>query len=133
VDALGAWLSGTPLSAAQGAQPDNTDLLSRIYETLGQPNEEKKWLAMSLRKTLKEHAYTPWDFIAEYDDAAFICAVYESVLGRPPSGDDLAFRIEELLAGKSRDAFFAEIMGTDEHRRGHLYGIAAHLKLREAI
>ncbi len=131
-DALGAWLSGRSLPSAQGDHPDSADLLTRIYEALGEPNEEKRWLAMSLRKTLKEHAYTPWDYIAEYDDAAFVCAVYESVLGRPPSGDDLAFRVEELLAGKSREAFVTEIMGTDEHRRGHLYGIAAHLKHREA-
>jgi len=131
-DALGVWLSGKPLPSAQRAQPDSADLLARVYEALGQTNEEKRWLAMCLRKTLKEQAYTPWDFIAEYHDAAFVYAVYEAILGRPPSGDDLAFRIEELLAGKSREAFVTEIMGTDEHRRGHLFGIVAHLKHREA-
>lgn len=128
IDALTAWLAGTDLAAAQAAQPENAERLSQIYEALGEPNEEKRWLALSLRKTLKEHAYTPWDVIAEYGDAAFVRAVYLSILGRSPSPDDLAFRIEELNQGKTREAFFLEIMDTGEHRHGHLHGIAAHLK-----
>jgi hypothetical protein len=131
VVALDAWLTGTGLGVAQVAHPEDAELLARVYEALGESNDQKRWLAMSLRKTLKEHAYTPWDFIGEYDDAAFVRAVYESVLGRPPSPDDLAFRVEELEQGKTREAFFLEIIATDEHRRGHLYGIAARLKQQE--
>ena len=33
---------------------------------------------MTLRKTLKEHVYTSWDFIAECDDTTFVRAVYEA-------------------------------------------------------
>lgn len=128
IDVIGAWLADTDLETTKTAQPDNADCAVQVFEMLGEPSEEKRWLAMSLRKTLKEHAYTPWDFISEYDDAAFVRAVYESILGRPPSPDDLAFRVEELAAGKSREAFFVEAMGSDEHRRGHLHGVAGRLK-----
>lgn len=128
VTALSAWLAAEDLAAAQAAHPEDAELVAKIYEALGEVNDQKRWLAMCLRKTLKEHAYTPWDFIEEYDDASFVRAVYQSVLGRPPSPDDLAFRIEELNEGKTREAFFLEIMATDEHRRDHLHGVAARLK-----
>jgi hypothetical protein len=128
IDAIGAWLADPDLVAAQTSQPDSGGRVVQVFEALGEPSEEKRWLAMSLRKTLKELAYTPWDFISEYDDAAFVQAAYESILERPPSPDDLAFRVEELAAGKNREAFLAEVMGGDEHRRGHLHGVAGRLK-----
>ena len=83
---------------------------------------------MCLQKTLKEHVYTPWDFIAECDDVAFVRAAYEAILGRPPSPDDLQFRVEELREGKSREDFFQEILAAPEHQMGHLYGVAGVLK-----
>lgn len=128
IDALGAWLDGVELVMAQEAMPDSAGQLADVYAALGDSTDEKRWLAMCLRKTLKEHAYTPWDFINEADDAAFVRAVYMSILGRPPSPDDLTFRLEELAAGKTREAFFVEIMGADEHRQGHLHAVAAHVK-----
>ena len=128
IDAIGAWLADVDLGTAKTAQPNGGGCMSHVFEALGEPSQEKRWLAMSLRKTLKEHAYTPWDFISEVDDAAFVRAVYESILGRPPSPDDVTFRVEELAAGKSREVFFAEVMGVDEHRRGHLHGVAGRLK-----
>ncbi|MBN1249028.1 MAG: DUF4214 domain-containing protein [Anaerolineae bacterium] len=128
VTALDAWLAAEELPAAQTAHPEDAELMAKTYKALGEMNDQKRWLAMCLRKTLKEQAYTPWDFIGEYDDAAFVRAVYLSVLHRPPSPDDLAFRVEELSQGKTREAFFLEIMATDEHRRDHLHGVAAHLK-----
>lgn len=128
IDALGAWLADTDPETTMTAQPHSSDRAVQVFEALGQPSEEKRWLAMSLRKTLKEHAYTPWDFISEADDAAFVRAVYESILKRLPSPDDLAFRVEELAAGKSREALLTEVMGGGEHRRQHLHGIAGRIK-----
>lgn len=130
IDALNAWLAGMDLEMAKAEQPENAARVAQIFEALGAMVDEKRWLAMCLRKTLKELVYTPWDFIHEYDDAAFVRAVYESVLGRPPSPDDLTFRVEELEGGKSREAFLTEVIRADEHRRVHLHDVAARLKHR---
>jgi hypothetical protein len=127
---LTAWLEGKDLAQAESERPDCSTLLQKTYTALGKMDDCKGWLAMCLRKTLKEHAYTPWDVIAEHDDEAFVCAVYESILGRPPSPDDLQFRIEELRGGKDREALLDEIMSAEEHRTGHLYGVASFLKRR---
>jgi hypothetical protein len=128
ITALNTWLEGVELDAAKDATPDCAAVIETAYAVLGEANDEKRWLAMSLRKTLKERAYTPWDTIEEYDDASFIRAVYQSILGRPPSPDDLQFRIEELENGKTREAFFEEILEAPEHKWGHLACIAGQLK-----
>ncbi len=125
---LNAWLAETPLVEAQSEWPDCATRLEKTYTALGTMDNEKRWLAMCLQKTLKEHAYTPWDFIAEHDDATFIRAVYETILGRPPSPDDLEFRIEELQNGKSREDFFKEILAAPEHQQRHLHEMAHKLK-----
>ena len=130
IDAVNAWLAGMDLATAKAEQPENAARVAQVYDALGEMDDYKRWLAMCLRKTLKELAYTPWDFIDEYDDAAFVRAVYTSVLGRPPSPDDLAFRVEELEGGKTRQAFLNEIIRADEHRRTHLHEVAARLKHR---
>jgi hypothetical protein len=128
IRALDAWLDDLDLSSAREAYPACAAVIDSAYAALGEANEEKRWLAMSLRKTLKEHAYTPWDTIAEYDGAAFVTAVYQSILGRPPSPDDLKFRLDELANGKTREAFFEEILAAPEHQHGHLACIAGQLK-----
>jgi hypothetical protein len=130
IDAVNAWLAGMDVETAKAEYPENAARIVQIFEALGAMDDAKRWLAMCLRKTLKELAYTPWDFINEYDDAAFVRAVYESILGRPPSPDDLAFRVEELEGGKSREAFLTEIIRADEHRRMHLHDVAVRLKHR---
>ena len=83
---------------------------------------------MSLRKTLKEHTYTAWDHITESNDETFIRGVYQSILHRQPSPDDLKFRLEELKNGKERESFFQEILAADEHRMSHLYQLAEYVK-----
>jgi hypothetical protein len=128
IAALSAWLDRVDLDAAKAAHPEHEDVLEMTYQKLGEINDEKRWLAMSLRKTLKEHTYTPWDVIQEYDDADFVVAVYLSILHRPPSPDDLEFRVEELAQGKTREAFFEEILGAPEHQGGHLHRVADELK-----
>jgi hypothetical protein len=130
VDAMNAWLAGMDPATAKDEQPENAARVAQVYEALGAMDDRKRWLAMCLRKTLKELAYTPWDFINEYEDAAFVRAVYESILGRPPSPDDLVFRVEELEGGKTREAFLTEIIRADEHRRMHLHDVATRLKHR---
>ena len=103
-------------------------LLDKTYASLGEMTPHKKWLAMAMAKTLKEHAYTPWDFIADADDATFIRATYKAMLGRWPSPDDLKFRLEELKAGKSREDFFAKIFGAPEHKQRKLHDLADLIK-----
>jgi hypothetical protein len=125
---MNAWLSGLTLAEAKSQQSDNSVVLEKVYSTLGEVDSQKRWLAMCLRKTLKEHAYTPWDFIKECDDERFVRAVYAAVLHRLPSPDDLAFRLEELQNGKDRESFFQEIFSAEEHKMSHLYGLANQLK-----
>jgi hypothetical protein len=128
IDALTAWLQGRTEASAAADAGDWAHIVEHVYVSLGEPDETKRWLVLSLRKTLKEHAYTPWDFIREFDDAMFVRAVYRAVLGRFPSEDDLRFRLEELTQGKSREAFLQEILDAPEHRRRHLVEVAACLK-----
>lgn len=128
VDCLSAWLSASTLDEARKAQPENSELLEFVYQALGRIDDSKKWLAMSLQKTLKEHAYTPWDHINESDDEIFIRGVYQSILHRQPSPDDLQFRLEELQNGKKREAFYQEILDAEEHRMSHLFQLAEFVK-----
>lgn len=128
VHALDAWLGDATEAAARQAHPDCTAAIEATYAALGEADDNKRWLAMSLKKTLKEHAFLPWDVIAEHDDAAFVRAVYKAVLGRPPSPDDLQFRVEELAGGKTRAAFLEEILSAEEHQRRHLHEVADLLK-----
>ncbi|MDF1513529.1 MAG: DUF4214 domain-containing protein, partial [Anaerolineae bacterium] len=67
-------------------------------------------------------------FAAEHNDEAFVQAVYEAILHRPPSPDDLKFRLEELSNGKDRESFFMEIFNASEHQAGHLYQLSYYLK-----
>lgn len=128
VRALEAWLEDKELAAATGTDAGCAEVTTAVYRALGDRTAAKRWLAMSLRKTLKEHAYEPWDTIQEHSDAEFVRAVYTSILGRPPSPDDLAFRLRELASGKSRVAFLEEILAAPEHQAGHLACIAEQLK-----
>ena len=128
ITALNTWLTGLSIEEARASQPDNIALLDKIYNTLGNMDESKRWLAMCLSKTLKEHAYAPWDFIDESDDVTFINAVYESILHRHPSPDDLQFRLEELQNGTDREAFFQQIFEAGEHKTSHLHGLASIIK-----
>ncbi|MDF1515169.1 MAG: hypothetical protein P1S60_15270, partial [Anaerolineae bacterium] len=67
IDSLTIWLSNKSLEDAVADQPEYAKILAKIYNTLGVMNDKKRWLVMCLRKTLKEHAYTPWDFAAEHN------------------------------------------------------------------
>lgn len=123
-----AWLNRTEIDEAKSIRADCAQILDEVYESLGDYNDEKRWLAMSLAKTLKEHAYTAWDFISEYDDETFVKAVYLSILDREPSPDDLRFRVEELTGGKSREDLFREVFDSLEHKNSHLHSISERLK-----
>ena len=120
--ALRAWLAGKPLDrAAEGA-----DEADEVYAALGESDPAKVWLAESLAKTLAECVLLPEDVIAEHDDEAYVRALYEAVLHRHPSPDDLRFRVEELASGRTRDELFADILNAAEHTehvRAHLAGI----------
>ncbi len=128
INALNSWLLELSLEEAKIHQPNNLPVLGKVYSLLGDSDDSKRWLAMCLRKTLKEHAYTPWDFINESDDETFVRGVYEAILHRPPSPDDMKFRLEELRNGKDRQSFFLEIFEAEEHQMSHLRGLASIIK-----
>ncbi len=125
-----AWAEEKPEEEAADERPECRELLAHIYATLGEPDECKRWLALSLAKTLKEHAYRSWDFIADYGDEEFVRAAYLGILGREPSPDDLAFRVRELQEGKSREVLFNQILASEEHRESCLIRVAGVLKGR---
>jgi hypothetical protein len=131
VHAIDAWLDGKRSDEAGATHPGCVEQVEKVYTSLGEADGVKRWLAMTLRKTLKERSYTPWDVIDEYDDADFIRAVYLSILGRPPSPDDLKFRVEELESGKTREEFLQEILSAPEHEWGHLARLAGQLQRME--
>lgn len=131
VHAIDAWLDGKRSDEAGATHPGCVEHVEKVYTSLGEADGVKRWLAMTLRKTLKERSYTPWDVIDEYDDADFIRAVYLSILGRPPSPDDLKFRVEELESGKTREEFLQEILSAPEHEWGHLARLAGQLQRME--
>ena len=128
--ALAAWAEGRPRSAAAAAGSAVAAQCDDVYEALGEPDDEKRWLAASLGKTLKVHACTPQEQIDDAGAKEFVCAVYQAALGRTPSPDDLDFRVAELAAGKTREGLMDEVFGSDESRRRRLHEVAAHLKDR---
>lgn len=127
IHCLASWLEGKDMDSAKADRPDCSELLGRTYAALGQADDYKRWLVMSLAKTLKEHTYLPWDFIAEHSDEEFVRAVYTTLLSREPSPDDLKFRLEELKAGKSRDTLFRQVLGSAECQAEQLQKVRAAL------
>ena len=125
---LEAWLAGKSLAEAAAERKDCPKLIEKTYTELGDRTDEKRWLVMAMVKTLKEHAYSPWHFIAEAEDADFVRAVYFANLKRPPSPDDLKFRVEGLRGGKTRHSFFLEVFGSAEHQRRKLGQVAGIIK-----
>ena len=124
--ALQAWLAGEPREQAKQAAADGPEELDEVYAALGDSDDTKRWLAASLAKTLAEYVLVPEDVIAEHDDEAYIRALYEAVLHRHPSPDDLRFRVAEMAAGKTRDEMFDDILAANEHTgnvRGHIAAI----------
>ena len=122
--ALRAWLAGKPLEQA-GADASTT-AAAEAYAALGERDGAKVWLAESLARTLAEYVLLPEDIIAEHGDEAYITALYEAVLHRHPSSDDLQFRVAELRNGRTRDEMFDDILNAAEHTqhvRAHVAGI----------
>ncbi len=120
IHSIRAWLDGRDLEKAAGERPDCAEILQTAYELLGEMDEGKRWLVMCLLKTLKEHAWTPWDFIAAYGDEQFVRALHESVLRRQPSPGELTSGIEELRQGKAREQMVAEVIDCAEHKLSEL-------------
>lgn len=127
--ALQSWLAGETIEQAKEKQAAPTDALGEldeVYASLGDPDDAKTWLAASLAKTLGEQVLTPEDVIAEHDDEAYVLALYEAILHRHPSPDDLKFRLAELRNGMTRDEMFGGVLAAAEHTdhvRGRLAAI----------
>lgn len=119
VRALTAWTDG---DAIQG------DEAEQVRAALGSPDDNKRWLAASLAKTLKAFAYDEADRLEEAPPAAFVRALYKAALGRDLSEDDLQNRLDELAAGKSRNALAREIYDSAESRQHQLHHLLHHLE-----
>ena len=103
-------------------------LLRNIYIHLDELDEEKKWLAMCLAKTLKEKISSPEDVISEISDEEFIIYVYKAVLGRGPDDDDLNLKLIELKHGKSRQELIEDVLSSRESRKRMLTEIAKSIE-----
>ncbi len=127
--ALRAWLAVQSLEQAASSAASAPEEAEEVYAALGERDGPKVWLAESLAKTLAEHVLLPEDVIAEHDDEAYVKALYEAVLHRHPSPDDLRFRVGELRNGRTRDEMLTDILNAAEHTGhvlGHVAGILRH-------
>ncbi len=113
--ALQSWLAGESLEQAKQDHPDGCEEPDEVYAALGDMDDAKQWLAASLAKALAEYVLRPEDIIAEHEDEAYVRALYEAVLHRQPSPDDLGFRVAELRNGMTRDDMFGGVLNAVEH------------------
>ncbi len=126
--ALQSWLAGKTLEQAKDTHGSVAAEIDDVYACLGESGGAKNWLAASLAKTLGEQVLVPEDVIAEHDDEAYILALYEAILHRHPSPDDLHFRLAELQNGMTRDEMFGGVLAAAEHTDHVRVHIAAILK-----
>jgi len=108
--------------------PLQNNLLRNVYIHLDELDEEKKWLALCLTKTLKEKASSPEDVVSEISDEEFIAYVYNTILGRNPDDDDLQLRLAELERGKTREELIRSILESKESRKRMLTEIAESIR-----
>lgn len=125
---LTSWAEGKDVEDAVAESKVSKKLLQDIYIYLGELDEEKKWLALCLTKTLKEKASSPEDVVSEISDEEFITYVYNTILGREPDDDDLQLRLAELERGKTREELIRSVLESKESRKRMLTEIAESIK-----
>ena len=125
---LTSWVEEKDVEDAVAEFKASENMLRNTYIHLGELNEEKKWLALCLTKTLKEKASSPEDVVSEISDEEFIAYVYNTVLGREPDDDDLQLRLAELGRGKTREELIKGILESKESRKRMLVEIAESIK-----
>jgi len=113
---LRAWGDGLSREEALARFPRFGEAANRVYDVLGDAGADgdRRWLVLSLAKTIADFAESPEDELDALDDEGFVCGVYRLVLDREPSPDDLATRLKELADGKPRDGFMREILESGE-------------------
>ena len=108
VHALRAWAEDVD------APPDAVTQHEEVSVALGEPDQHKRWLALSLAKTLDVFTYSPEDAAEELPPKDFVRRVYMTALGRNPSPDDLRNRLNELASGKSGEDLLREVLASKE-------------------
>jgi len=125
---LTSWAEGKDVEDAVAEFKASENLLRNVYIHLDELDEEKKWLALCLTKTLKEKASSPEDVVSEISDEEFIAYVYNTILGRNPDDDDLQLRLAELERGKTREELIRSILESKESRKRMLTEIAESIR-----
>ena len=125
---LTAWAEGKDVEDAVAEFRADEKLLRNIYTNLGKLDEERKWLALCLAKTLKEKAASPEDIVSEISDEEFVIYVYKTVLGREPDEDDLNLKLTELRRGRARQQLIQDILESKESQKRMLAEIAESIK-----
>jgi len=125
---LTSWAEGKELEDAVSEFKASENLLRNIYIHLGELDEERKWLALCLTKTLKERVSSPEDVVSEVSNEEFIVYVYNTILGREPDDDDLQLRLAELGRGKTREDLIKSILESKESRKRMLAEVAKSIK-----
>jgi hypothetical protein len=125
---LTSWAEGKEVEDAVAEFKASENLLRNIYIHLGELDEEKKWLASCLTKTLKEKVSSPEDVVSEIADEEFIAYVYNTILSREPDDDDLQLRLAELERGKTREELIRSVLESKESRKRMLSEIADSIK-----
>jgi hypothetical protein len=121
---LTCWIEGRDVEDAVAESKANGKLLQDIYTYLGEPHEEKKWLALCLTKTLKGKVSSPEDVVSEIPDEEFIVCLYNTILGREPDDDDLQLKLMELRSGKTRQGLIEDVLQSKESRKRVLAEVA---------
>lgn len=101
--AIRAWLDE---SEATG----ETAECQETFASLGDAAPEKRWLAESLLKTLRELAYEPEDFFEEHPAEAYVEAAYRAVLHRPPTEEELRKSVQA-----ERETLFETLLNSAEY------------------
>lgn len=117
---LDSWLRGKLRGEALEDKPQYNKLIERIYSTLGEKSPYKEWLVASLVKTLKEHAYTPIDWLSQFSNEEVINEVYKIALNRAPTKEEAESTSQELEEGKSPMMILYDIINSKEYMAKNL-------------
>jgi hypothetical protein len=128
---LTAWAEEKDVEDAVAEFKANEKLLRNTYIHLGEPDEEKKWLALCLARTLKEKVASPEDVISEIPDEEFVVSVYKTILDREPNGDDLNLKLLDLKRGKTRQELIQDVLGSRESRKRMLTEVAKSINQQD--
>lgn len=117
---LEAWLKGRPCEEAVEERPQYAKLIRRTYSTLGDRSPYREWLAASLIKTLKEHAYTPIDWLSQFPYEEVISQLYKVVLGRAPTREEAGLGPQSPEKEESPTSILRSLTDSEEYTARNL-------------